>query len=153
MSKEYVYIHESGEPTTISLRELSKKLMAANVSPPDFASIQDESLRNERLSAFNVFPCEVVKDPIDTDTQIHGDWFISKDVNGKWTKRRTAVEMTAEQKLAVHRRRERERKEAMQRDMRELADPIFMKFQAGEATREEWLAARDLVRSWYADNT
>lgn len=143
----YVYAPSGTDPAEISLHDLMRRLKEEGVSPPDFLSIQDKALLLSRLADFDVYPCEIEAAPeIDTTNEALNGWGIT-NVNGTWVKRADIRALSPDEKAAAQRKSERIRTEAIERDMREVADPIFMQYQAGEATREEWLEARRMVRN------
>jgi hypothetical protein len=150
----YVYAPLENEPQEITLRELSRRLTRdGKTSPPDFIAMDDEALRRTRLAEYDTFPLTVDPDPdFDRATQELGPAEIVRHPTRGWVKRRPIRTLTPEEITFRENARAARIRQAIENDMRDYADPIFMKYQAGEATREEWLAARQMVRDWYADN-
>jgi hypothetical protein len=151
---KYVYAPLDNEPQEITLRDLSRRLVRdGKTSPPDFIAMDDEALRRTRLAEYDTFPLTVDPDPdFDRATEELGPAEIVRHLTRGWVKRRPIRALTPEQITVRATERKLRIRQAIQNDMRDYADPIFMKYQAGEATREEWLEARQIVRNWYADH-
>jgi hypothetical protein len=150
----YVFAPQGADPQEITLRDLTRRLIReGKTSPPDFVAIDDEALRRTRLAEYDTFPLTVDPDPdFDRATQELGPAEIVRHPTRGWVKRRPVRALTPEEITVRENARAARIREAIRNDMREYADPVFMKYQAGEATREDWLAARQTVRDWYADH-
>lgn len=150
----YVIILEDGSLKETSLRELTRTITkSGETSPPEFHKIEDENLLLIRLMEYNVYPLTSLPNP-DYDKKIQelGDYEITEDPELGWVKQKAVIDLTPEQIEIKEIERKNRIDNAMFIDMQRVADPIFMKYQAGEATKEEWLAARQMVKEWYADN-
>lgn len=150
----YVFAPQGADPQEITLRDLSRRLVRdGKTSPPDFIAMDDEALRRTRLAEYDTFPLTVDPDPdFDRATQELGPAEIVRHPTRGWVKRRPVRALTPEQITARATARKLRIRDALEEDLRQIADPVFMKYQAGETTRDDWLATRQMVRDWYADH-
>ena len=149
----YVYAPPGVAPVEVTLRGVMQRLKAEGKSPPDFGSIKDPDILRDRLAEVHVFPAAVVStSSIDLETQEVTGEEIVRQPDGSWVKQPTLRTLSPAEIEVIRRKAQRNLERQMRADMREFADPVFMKFQAGEVTREDWLEARQIVRDWYADH-
>ena len=86
---------------------------------------------NERLAEWDVYPVEATENPIITYKQNLVEKLPINE-NGVWKQVWNIVDKSTEEINAIH---EKSRKDAY----REESDPLFFKWQRGEATEQEWL--------------
>lgn len=128
---QYVKITKEG-PRVFSLRELRKD--NPNVS---FPTQPDPAL----LAAYSVYPLQQAGIPEhDPAVETLGAQVIT-EVNGGYVLAHEVVPLSAEELLRKDRERTQRRSELYRKDMAEYADPLFFKWQRGEATKQEWLDA------------
>jgi hypothetical protein len=130
-----------GTPVEYSMVMLRKE--NPNVSFP--RQIGDDTLAEYGLERLRVDNSVV----IDSATQKQGPYVIEND-NG-WVKRPSVVALTPEEIAAHAASVAADLDEKKRLDYQKVSDPIFFKWQAGEATEQEWLDARALVDGWYAN--
>ena len=68
-------------------------------------------------------------------------------IEGAWLRVWSVLDLTDEEKAAYAAARDTERRAAYA----EHADPVFFKWQRGEAFKDDWLAAVAMVKEWYSD--
>ena len=138
----YVYAPPGAGPVEVSVRGVMQRLKAEGKSPPDFGSITDPDILRDRLAEVHVFPVTVVStSSIDIETQeVTGEEIVRRP-DGSWVKQPTLRTLSPAETEVIRRKVQRNLERQMRADMREFADPVFMKFQAGEATREDWLGS------------
>jgi hypothetical protein len=133
---------KNGTPEKYSL----KQLMSDN---PNISFPKDPS--NQLLADWNVYPYTQPERPeYNRITQdcVEGNFV---EVDGAWILPWSIVDLSPEQ-IEKNKAEEQEKIDLLKFDnYQNIADPLFFKWQAGEATKEEWLAARDLVKGLYPD--
>lgn len=138
---EYVKI-VNGKPVEYSLGKL--RLDNPNTSFPKWP---DSSI----LEEFDVYELKLVERPQATISQ---DVYEGEPqlVNGTWTQNWVISELSneevSERKQAKFEKEETLRREAYQK----LSDPLFFKWQRGEATKDEWLTVVSQIKDWYSTN-
>ena len=135
--KLYLRVTETG-PEAYSLTQLRRD--NPHVSFPDQISA-------EVLADFGVYEYAQQDRPlIDPSLQVavYGGF---AEIDGEWLLTWTVRDLTDEEKAAYAAARGTERRAAYA----EHADPVFFKWQRGEATQDDWLAAVAMVKEWYSD--
>ena len=126
------------DPEAYSLTQLRKD--NPNVSFPDQISA-------ELLANFEVYEYAQQERPhIDPSLQrVFYRGFAQ--IEGVWFRVWSVLELTDEEKAAYAEARDAERRVAYA----EHADPVFFKWQRGEASEDDWLASVAMVKEWYSD--
>lgn len=135
--KLYLRVTETG-PEAYSLTQLRRD--NPHVSFPDQISA-------EVLVGFGVHEYRQQERPtVDPALQVavYGGF---AEIDGAWLRVWSVLELTDEEKAAYAAARDTERRAAYA----EHADPVFFKWQRGEATQDDWLAAVAMVKEWYPD--
>lgn len=128
-----------GQPVEYSLGKL--RLDNPNTSFPKWP---DSSI----LEEFDVYELKLVERPHPTISQdvTEGE---PQLVNGVWTQNWVATEVDDEE-LVERQQAEFEKQEALRREAyQKLSDPLFFKWQRGEATKDEWLTVVSQIKDWY----
>lgn len=135
--KLYLRVTETG-PEAYSLTQLRRD--NPHVSFPD-------QIRAEVLAGFGVHEYRQQERPtVDPALQVavYGGF---AEIDGAWHLTWTVRDLTPDETLAFAGARDAERRAAYA----EHADPVFFKWQRGEASEGDWLAAVAMVKEWYPD--
>jgi hypothetical protein len=98
-------------------------------------------MSNERLAEWNVYPVSVVPYPQETYKQNVKEG-TPELIDGVWKQIWTITEKSLDEINVIH---EFNRKEAY----KEESDPLFFKWQRGEATQQEWLdKVNEIKQRW-----
>lgn len=133
----YLRVTETG-PEAYSLTQLRRD--HPHVSFPD-------QIRAEVLAGFGVHEYRQQERPtVDPTLQVavYGGF---AEIDGEWLLTWKVRDLTPDEKLAFLGARDAERRAAYA----EHADPVFFKWQRGEASEGDWLAAVAMVKEWYPD--
>jgi len=135
-------IVKNGAPEKYSIKQLRRD--NPNTS---FPKVPSDAL----LADWDVYPYTVQDKPkYDPITQgcVEG---VFVQIEGRWVLPWKITQLSPEEiernLIQKHLRIERDRLRSYQ----VVSDPLFFKWQAGESTEEEWLAARALVKELYPD--
>jgi hypothetical protein len=101
------------------------------------------------LAEFNVYPVQRVEQPeIDTLRQN-----VSEKtpvlIDGKWAQVFEVVQASAEEIEQRKTDKNKEIREQRLEEYKRFSDPLFFKWQRGEATKEEWLWAVQQIKDYY----
>ena len=87
------------------------------------------------LADYNVYPVTPVEQPTRAETEVVEDGGYSQLENGSWTQAWTVRPMNETELASLAEQEDAQRKRAYQNE----ADPLFFKWQRGEATQQQWL--------------
>lgn len=136
-------ILKDGVPSLYSLTQLARDNPQVSFpNPPP----------REVLALYGVYPFTETPDPLfDEQVERLGDKTFVQKGDGVWELGRPVLQMTLVEQAQA--KAERQAKvEVLRLELyKDVADPVFFRWQAGQATREEWLAARDFVRDMHPD--
>ena len=93
----------------------------------------------ETLAAYDVYPVRRVPAPSYNELTQLIRVVDPVQIDGEWTQQWETLDLPVDQQIE-------NLKVARAAAYREEADPLFFKWQAGEATKEEWLAKRAEIR-------
>jgi hypothetical protein len=89
----------------------------------------------EVLSAYGVFPARVTEAPKPGERQVVESAGYLQSADGAWATAWRLRDMTAQELEQLLQSQEDQRRQAYQQE----ADPLFFKWQRGEATQQDWL--------------
>ena len=106
---------------------------------------------NELLASWGVYEYTVEEKPyFDGITQKLEEVFKQND-QGDWVLSWNIVELSTEEIAQNKAEKQKAVEAARLRGYQTVSDPLFFKWQLGQATEQEWIAARDLVKGLYPD--
>jgi hypothetical protein len=118
---------KNGVPTLYSLAQLRK----------DNPRVSFPQNPTERLLAeYNVYPVTPTEPPAHTETEVVEDAGYLQLADNSWTQAWRVRPMTEQELEQLSEQKDEQRRYAYQTE----ADPLFFKWQRGEATQEQWLA-------------
>jgi hypothetical protein len=106
-----------------------------------------DQINAEVLADFGVYECAQQDRPqIDPRLQraTYGGF---AQIEGAWFRVWSVLDLADEAKAAYTEAQDAERRAAYA----EHADPVFFKWQRGEVSEDDWLAAVAMVKGWYSD--
>ena len=135
--KLYLRVTETG-PEAYSLTQLRRD--NPNISFPDKISA-------EGLAGFGVHEYRQQERPTVDPVQQIAVYGGFAEIDDEWFLTWTVRDLTPNEQTEFASAQDTERRAAYA----EHADPVFFKWQRGEATQEDWLAAVTMVKEWYSD--
>ena len=87
------------------------------------------------LAEFDVYPVAPVAPPTHAETEVVEDGGYSQLADGSWVQAWTVRPMNEAELASLAEQKDVQRKRAYQNE----ADPLFFKWQRGEATQQQWL--------------
>jgi len=135
--KLYLRVTETG-PEAYSLTQLRRD--NPHVSFPD-------QIRAEVLADFGVHEYRQQERPLIDPSLQRLVYSGFAQIEGAWLRVWSVLDLADEEKAAYAAARDTERRAAYA----EHADPVFFKWQRGEASEGDWLAAVAMVKEWYPD--
>jgi len=135
--KLYLRVTETG-PEAYSLTQLRRD--NPHVSFPD-------QINAEVLADFGVYEYAQQDRPLIDPSLQRLVYSGFAQIEGAWFRVWSVLDLTDEEKAAYVAARDTERRAAYV----EHADPVFFKWQRGEAYEGDWLAAVAMVKEWYPD--
>jgi hypothetical protein len=116
----------NGTPETYSIGQLRRD--NPQVSFP-------KNPTDELLAEYDVYPVTPTQPPEHTETEVVEDAGYLQLADGTWQQAWRVRPMTEQELEALAQQKDEQRKAAYQNE----ADPLFFKWQRGEATEQEWL--------------
>lgn len=98
------------------------------------------------LAEYGVYKVQPTPSPNCLETEVVEEAAPVQNQEGKWTQAWHVRPMNAEELAAVSQQKDEQCKYAYQQE----ADPIFFKWQRGEATKEEWLAKINEIKNRFS---
>lgn len=133
----YLKVTKTG-PQAYSLTQLRRD--NPQVSFPD-------QIRADLLAGFGIYEYSQQKRP-NVDPALHVAVPAGfAEIDGKWQLTWAVRDLTPDEKRRFAHAQETERRAAYA----EHADPVFFKWQRGEASEGDWLAAVAMVKEWFPD--
>jgi hypothetical protein len=124
----------NGTPETYSIGQLRRDNPQVSFpkNPPD-----------ELLAEYDVYPVTPTQPPEHTETEVVEDAGYLQLADGTWQQAWRVRPMTEQELEALAQQKDEQRKAAYQNE----ADPLFFKYQRGEATQDKWLAKIDEIKA------
>lgn len=101
------------------------------------------TLTNELLAEYSVFSVTPAEPPEHAETEVVEDAGYLQLADGTWGQAWRVRTMTEQELEQLAQQNDDQRRRAYERE----ADPLFFKWQRGEATKEEWLAKVAEIKS------